>query len=143
MLHRALMLRSYLQDEKKCVSAIDQLQFIAASCGQFSWDNEKAVRGEEGRGEGRETIRTKEVSGVWMGDSASAGPVAVADPLRDYVEALRKASHIANLNGEGCPRAELTDQWKGIPRCSMPSTSARSNQNGQPSYRVPTRVKKR
>jgi hypothetical protein len=49
------------------VSAFDQSLFVTASCGQFSWETENAIRGEERRG----IIRIKEVSEVWREDGAS------------------------------------------------------------------------
>lgn len=43
-------------------SAIDQLQSVATSRGQFSWKRDEVVWGEGGPG--REKIKTKGVSGV-------------------------------------------------------------------------------
>ena len=58
-----------VRKEKGC--AFDQSLLVAASCGQFSWETENAIRGEERRGERRGIIRIKGVSEVWRGDGAS------------------------------------------------------------------------
>ena len=53
-----------VRKEKGC--EFDQSLLVAASCGQFSWETENAIRGEERRG----VNRIKEVSEVWREDGA-------------------------------------------------------------------------
>ncbi len=99
------------------MSACDQSLFVAASCGQFSWETENAIRGEERRGEGRGIIRIKGVSEVWREDGASvvlwAWPTHCAEPRHPKPSSAHvytpEASQTVNLNDVGCPRAEEND----------------------------------
>jgi hypothetical protein len=93
------------------VNAFDQSLFVAASCGQFSWETENAIRGGERRGGEKGNNQNKRgVEGV-EGRRRIGGPVSVADPLRWTSSSEAVAS--TRLYARGVANGELE-------RCGLP-----------------------